>query len=97
MISKDEKEVAETLYGLADMFTETSCSVEKKTRDRSSDDQETSKVDSVLVLETDFPKPEPAVSVLSSAKTNQIDEKPLQQDHNQRSLTGFVLNSCVFF
>uniref|UniRef100_A0A1J3F813 Uncharacterized protein n=1 Tax=Noccaea caerulescens TaxID=107243 RepID=A0A1J3F813_NOCCA len=90
MISKDEKEVAETLYGLADMFTETSCSLDKKTCDPSSHDKETSKVESILVVETDFPKAESVEPVLFSAKTKQIDEKPLQQDHNQRSLTGMV-------
>ncbi|CAA7042599.1 unnamed protein product [Microthlaspi erraticum] len=90
MISKDEKEVAETLYGLADMFTETSSSVDKKTRDPLPDDKETTKVDSILVLETDSPKPEPAVSVLSSAKTDQIDDKPLQQDHNQNRMVDFL-------
>ncbi|WZY76969.1 hypothetical protein YC2023_023353 [Brassica napus] len=78
MISKDEEEVAETLFGLADMFT-------NKTSDAllSDDDKETTKVDSVLVVETGFTTKdeslEPAVSVLSSDKTKQLDEIPLQQ------------------
>nr|VDD64554.1 unnamed protein product [Brassica oleracea] len=86
-ISKDEKEVAETLYGLADMFTGTD-SIHNKTCDLP-DGKETSKVDSILVVETE--SLEPAASFLSSAKPKQIDEEPLQQqDHNQCSLTGFV-------
>lgn len=54
-----------------------------------SDGKETSKVDSILVVET--ASLEPAASFLSSAKPKQIDEEPLQQqDPNQGSLTGFV-------
>ncbi|CAH8284839.1 unnamed protein product [Eruca vesicaria subsp. sativa] len=96
MISKDEEEVAETLFGLADMFTEAS-SLDNKTCDPpllSDDDKETAKDDSILVVETDFTTKdeslEPVVSVLSSAKPKQLDEMPLQQDHNQRNLTGMV-------
>lgn len=93
MISKDEEEVAETLYGLAGMFTETD-SIDKKT----CDEKETSKVDIILHVEADFTKEEssePAVSVLSSAKAKQIGEMPLQQYDNQQVLTGFVANSSV--
>ena len=88
-ISKDEKEVAETLYGLAYMFTDID-SIHNKTCDPFlSDGKETSKVNSILVVETE--SLEPAASFLSSAKPKQIDEEPLQQqDHNQCSLTGFV-------
>jgi hypothetical protein len=91
MISKDEKEVAETLYGLAGMFTETD-SLGKKT----SNEKETSKVvDSILVVEDDYTKTEsltPVVSVLSSAKTKQIDAMPLEQSDKQFNTTGFVAN-----
>ncbi|CAN6938635.1 unnamed protein product [Brassica oleracea] len=91
-ISKDEKEVAETLYGLADMFTGTD-SIHNKTCDLP-DGKETSKVDSILVVETE--SLEPAASFLSSAKPKQIDEEPLQQqDHNQCSLTGLKQSSSV--
>ncbi|CAH2067457.1 unnamed protein product [Thlaspi arvense] len=93
MISNDEKEVAETLYGLAGMFTESS-SIDKKTCGPSeplSGEKETSKLDSILVVEADFKKTEPLdpeVSALSSAKT---DEKPqLEQFDKQRSSTGMV-------
>lgn len=85
IISKDEKEVAETLYGLAGMFTD------KKT----CNEKETSKVDSILVVEDDFTKAEslkPVVSVLSSAKTKQIDTMPLEQSDKQFSTTGFAAN-----
>lgn len=89
MISKDEKEVAETLYGLAGMFTETD-SLGKKT----SNEKETSKVvDSILVVEDDYTKTEsltPVVSVLSSAKTKQIDAMPLEQSDKQFNTTGMV-------
>ncbi|KAG7590261.1 hypothetical protein ISN44_As07g024450 [Arabidopsis suecica] len=83
MISKDEKEVAETLYGLAGMFTD------KKT----CNEKETSKVDSILVVEDDYTKAEsliPVVSVLSSTKTKQIDVMPLEQTDKQFSTTGMV-------
>ncbi|XP_024008965.1 uncharacterized protein LOC18009086 isoform X2 [Eutrema salsugineum] len=92
MISKDEKEVAETLYGLAGMFIETS-SIDKKTCDPLSDEKETSKVDSTLVVEADFTKGvslDLEVSVLSSAKTKLIDDMPLEQLDKQRSSTGMV-------
>ena len=86
MISKDEEEVAETLFGLADMFNEAG-SVDKETCDAllsdDDDDKEPTKADSVLVVETGFTTKdeslEPAVSVLSSDKTKQLDEIPLQQ------------------
>lgn len=87
MISKDEEEVAETLFGLADMFNEAG-SVDKETcdallSDDDDDDKEPTKADSVLVVETGFTTKdeslEPAVSVLSSDKTKQLDEIPLQQ------------------
>ncbi|CAL9240792.1 unnamed protein product [Arabidopsis halleri] len=83
IISKDEKEVAETLYGLAGMFTD------KKT----CNEKETSKVDSILVVEDDYTKAEslkPVVSVLSSAKTKQIDVMPLEQSDKQFGTTGMV-------
>lgn len=92
-ISKDEEEVAETLFGLADMFKETA-SVDNKTCDDpllsdNDDDKETTKADSVLVVETNFTTKdeslEPVDSVLSSNKTKQLDEMPLQQDHHQQS------------
>ncbi|CAN7054666.1 unnamed protein product [Brassica rapa subsp. trilocularis] len=90
-ISKDEKEVAETLYGLADMFTDTN-SIDSDPF--LSDGKETSKVDSILVVET--ASLEPAASFLSSPKPKQIDEEPLQQqDPNQGSLTGLKQNSSV--
>ncbi|XP_010428609.1 PREDICTED: uncharacterized protein LOC104713225 isoform X2 [Camelina sativa] len=88
MISKDEKEVAETLYGLAGMFTE------KKTFH----EKETSKLDSSLVVKPDYTQAEslePEVSVLSSAKTNQTDAKPLVQSDNQLSVTGLKQSSSV--
>lgn len=76
MISKDEKEVAETLYGLAGMFAETD-SIDKKT----CHDKETSKVESSLAVEAESFKP--VVSVLSSAQTKQIGEiMPLEQSSN---------------
>ncbi|KAL1188747.1 hypothetical protein V5N11_019087 [Cardamine amara subsp. amara] len=81
MISKDEKEVAETLYGLAGMFTEADSIVNK-----TCDEKETSKVDSIFLVEADSTKTEslePEVSVLSSAKTKLIDDKQL-------SSTGMV-------
>ncbi|XP_023643460.1 uncharacterized protein LOC17894047 isoform X2 [Capsella rubella] len=88
MISKDEKEVAETLYGLAGMFTQT-VSFDRKTSDH---EKETTKLDSILVVEANHAKAEsrePAVSVFSSAKTKQTDDaKPLVQSDNQLSLTG---------
>ena len=78
MISKDEEEVAETLFGLADMFTNKTCDPLL-----SDDDKETNKADSVLVVETGFTTKdeslEPGDSVLSSDKTKQLDEMPLQQ------------------
>ncbi|VVA95388.1 unnamed protein product [Arabis nemorensis] len=86
MISKDEKEVAETLYGLAGMFTETD-SIDKKICDPLSNEKETSKVDSSLIMESNFTKAE---SVLFSAKTNLIDEMPLEQSDKPRSSTGMV-------
>ncbi|KAL0801935.1 hypothetical protein Bca101_057111 [Brassica carinata] len=98
-ISKDEKEVAETLYGLADMFTDTN-SIDKNTCDPLlSDGKETSKVDSTLVVETECTTRaeslEPTTSFLSSSKPKQIDEEPLQQHHNQCSLTGLKQSSSV--
>ncbi|KAF8080391.1 hypothetical protein N665_0949s0013 [Sinapis alba] len=83
VISKDEEEVAETLFGLADMFNE-SGSLDNKTCEplSSDDDKETTKA---LVVETKDEPLEPAVSLLSSEKTKQLDEMPLQQDHNQQS------------
>ena len=71
------------------MFTDID-SIHNKTCDPFlSDGKETSKVNSILVVETE--SLEPAASFLSSAKPKQIDEEPLQQqDHNQCSLTGFV-------
>ncbi|KAG7587172.1 hypothetical protein ISN45_Aa02g024000 [Arabidopsis thaliana x Arabidopsis arenosa] len=92
MISKDEKEVAETLYGLAGMFTETD-SIDKKCHEK-----ETRKVDSILVVEDDYTKAEslkPVVSVLSSAKTKQIDAMPLEQSDKQFSTTGLKQSSSV--
>ncbi|KAJ0231606.1 hypothetical protein HA466_0297320 [Hirschfeldia incana] len=73
LISKDEEEVAETLFGLADMFTE-SASVDNKTCEPllSDDDDKDESI-------------EPVVSVLSSDKTKQLDEMPLQQVLNQQS------------
>lgn len=77
------------------MFTDTN-SIDNKTCDPFlSDGKETNKVDSILVVETDFTTKaeslEPAASFLFSSKPKQIDEEPLQQqDHNQCSLTGFV-------
>ncbi|XP_020891403.1 uncharacterized protein LOC9325103 isoform X2 [Arabidopsis lyrata subsp. lyrata] len=88
IISKDEKEVAETLYGLAGMFTDRKTCNEK----------ETSKVDSILVVEDDYTKAEslkPVVSVLSSAKTKQIDAMPLEQSDKQFSTTGLKQSSSV--
>ncbi|KAL1198646.1 hypothetical protein V5N11_001806 [Cardamine amara subsp. amara] len=86
MISKDEKEVAETLYGLAGMFTEADSIVNK-----TCDEKETSKVDSIFLVEADSTKTEslePEVSVLSSAKTKLIDDKQL-------SSTGLKQSSSV--
>ncbi|CAE5964261.1 unnamed protein product [Arabidopsis arenosa] len=88
IISKDEKEVAETLYGLAGMFTD------KKT----CNEKETTKVDSILVVEDDYTKAEshiPVVSLLSSAKTKQIDVMPLEQTDKQFSTTGLKQSSSV--
>ncbi|XP_056847000.1 uncharacterized protein LOC108834832 isoform X2 [Raphanus sativus] len=100
-ITKDEKEVAETLYGLADMFTDSNFIDNKSCDPFLSDGKETSKVDSMLVMETDLTTKaesvQPAASFLSSPKPKQIDEEPLQQqqDHNQRRLTGLKQSSSV--
>lgn len=59
MIWTDEEEVAETLYGLTGMFTDTS-SIDKKTYVTLSDEKETSQVDFTKAKSLD----EPAVSVL---------------------------------
>ncbi|XP_010471699.1 PREDICTED: uncharacterized protein LOC104751451 isoform X2 [Camelina sativa] len=89
MISKDEKEVAETLYGLAGMFTETD-SIDKR---KTCHEKETTKLDSILVVKPDSLEPEG--SVLSSAKTNQTDAKPIVQSDNQLSSTGLKQSSSV--
>ncbi|XP_010416468.1 PREDICTED: uncharacterized protein LOC104702318 isoform X2 [Camelina sativa] len=94
MISKDEKEVAETLYGLAGMFTEAD-SIDKK---ETCHEKETSKPDSILVVKPDYTEAEslePGVSALSSAKTNKTDAKPLVQSDNQLSTTGLKQSSLV--
>ncbi|KAG2281863.1 hypothetical protein Bca52824_053083 [Brassica carinata] len=93
VISKDEEEVAETLFGLADMFTET-ISVDNKTCDPilSDHDKETNKADSITTKDESL---EPEVSLLSSDKTKHLDEMPLQQDHNQQSSSGNVTDPPV--
>lgn len=77
------------------MFTDSKFIDNKSCDPFLSDGKETIKVDPILVVETDLTTKaesvEPAASFLSSPKPKQIDEEPLQQqDHNQRSLTGFV-------
>ncbi|KAG2313379.1 hypothetical protein Bca52824_024936 [Brassica carinata] len=92
VISKDEEEVAETLFGLADMFTET-ISVDNKTCDPilSDHDKETNKADSITTKDESL---EPRFH-FSSDKTKHLDEMPLQQDHNQQSSSGNVTDPPV--
>ncbi|CAH8386292.1 unnamed protein product [Eruca vesicaria subsp. sativa] len=91
-ISKDEKEVAETLYGLADMFTDTDSTYKKTYEPFLSDGKETSKVDSLLGLETDFIT---KAESLKRSASFQFSSKPKQIDDNQCSLTGLKQSSSV--
>ncbi|CAN8240080.1 unnamed protein product [Cochlearia groenlandica] len=84
-ISKDEKEVVETLYGLAGMFKETNTINNNTCCVSLYDKKQKNKVVSSLVIEADFRKTESlehAVSVPSSDKTNVIDVMTLDQSHS---------------